>query len=899
MNRHRRLFPTTTWKTAAFVALFETSVFAGVPLFTYNGLFPAGHEPTAKFTYNMLLDKPRRVMFAILDEKGVPQLKVRVVEVTPASSGGGMKDPNGISQADLNEPGIYDIKVAIDPSVSGELGFVLKVADTGEAIAAVKQPVSPDDARQDGTEKRLPVVPETPPSMPSTTVTPDAPLVVPAKPASSPKLVEVTPSPGNEPDKPASPVKVPLATAASSSQSTTKLAPNLTLPVPTGTQTSLGIVAGRYPAGTGYADPYKPVEILFDRDLPTGLPLEKVLKLFIRTASGQEKVVEGQYFPAGRNGIRFLPKKLSPGAVCTVKVTDLAGTSLDEFTFQTFPTLRMSLSKTDEGVQADLSWPVLPDLLPAAEGQAVRLESSELVLTNGPQEIARFPFTPDLAPFGSHDDLRFQGRPFGFTLVIPASRVSTSDAVPLSMALFIHIAGREGSLEVARATLTSHQGSPAPAPTAISSASASNPTSSPTFTPASSPSAAVAPAPAIAPGTVSPATDSSPAISPPLPVTNGGEAASGSLVPSERSSGSVSLVATSSLPASASSVPLIPPLLLPSDTTVLETTIEPSAASETVSTHVPASSTPASGQSPATRPTSVPEPIVQKPVLAIADPGPQANLVPELDFTVTEGAASAGISWPRGCVWGPDGSLWVADSQNRRVMRFNDEGRLMHAFGKKGKGPGLLGVPIDIAVCAAGVFVSDTAAHVIHLFDIQGAHQKAIGSWGTKPGQIDLPHGLVIADDQIWVAERGNAQIMRFGIDGAFRGSFGKRGELPGYLENPIAVRIHNGTVWVLEPGKGRVQRFTKEGKYLGGFIAGVKDAVDLEIDPWGNPWVADGEGRRVIRYDPSGKLLMTVGSPAGGRPWIPTSVSMRSDGLLAVGDGNNRSIRLFRLKKP
>jgi len=249
--------------------------------------------------------------------------------------------------------------------------------------------------------------------------------------------------------------------------------------------------------------------------------------------------------------------------------------------------------------------------------------------------------------------------------------------------------------------------------------------------------------------------------------------------------------------------------------------------------------------------------------------------------------------------WGPDGALWVVDSQNRRILKFNDLGKLMLGFGKQGKGMGMLALPIDLAFGANEILVSDSAAHAIHVFDNQGTPLRSIGTWGARAGQIDLPHGIDFADGQLWLAERGNCQIMRFSLDGVFLSGFGRRDNAPGGFENPICIRVFNGIIWVMEPKKGRIQRFSREGKYLGGFIAGTIDAVGLDIDPWGCPWVADGEGHRVLRYDPNGKLLVNIESPIGPKPWNPTSVSVRNDGLVAVGDAGNRTIRLFRLKKP
>lgn len=299
-----------------------------------------------------------------------------------------------------------------------------------------------------------------------------------------------------------------------------------------------------------------------------------------------------------------------------------------------------------------------------------------------------------------------------------------------------------------------------------------------------------------------------------------------------------------------------------------------------------------------TPPPSPPEPIVLKPVVPIADPGPRAILQKVGSFRVAEGTATDYMAWPKGLAWASDGSLWVADSQNRRILQFTEDGRLMKAFGKKGKGPGQLGLPIDLAVSGKQVFVSDTSAHTVAVFSPDGTPLRNIGTWGTRPGQTDLPHGLCVASGQLILADRGNSRIMRFGLDGTYRGGFGTKGELPGSLRNPIAVQGTAAELFVLED-RGRLQRFSYDGKYLGQVGTGAKEPTGLEIDPWGYLWIADPGANRVMRIDARGTSLLALESAETAKPWIPTAVAVRPDGLVAIGDGEGKLIRLYRLTTP
>jgi len=309
------------------------------------------------------------------------------------------------------------------------------------------------------------------------------------------------------------------------------------------------------------------------------------------------------------------------------------------------------------------------------------------------------------------------------------------------------------------------------------------------------------------------------------------------------------------------------------------------------------------GRSPggsASTPAFIPreEPIVLDPVVPIADPGPRATVQKAGTIKVGEGNSNDYMSWPKGISWAQDGSLWVADSQNRRVLHFTEKGRLIKAFGKKGKGIGMLGLPMDLVIEKNQVFVSDTSAHCIHVFSVDGQPIRDIGTWGTRTGQIDLPHGMFAGNDQVVVADRGNCRIVRFGLEGTGRGGFGSKGELPGFLNYPICVQANRGEVLVLEEG-GRLQRFSPDGKFLGRFPILLKEPGAFEVDPWGYIWIADSEANQVVRLDASGTHLLTLESGGTAKPWIPTSIAVRDDGLIAIGDGQSKTIRLFHLVKP
>lgn len=827
------------WTMTLLVVVGGCALAAAAPLFDYSGIFPADRTNEATITHFLLLDKPKRLAFRVLNPAGQPLPEVRVVEVTSSSDRSvSHSSAAGLAQVDLVVPGIYEIKVGTTAPPGKEVAFRLEVTDAGPvaaapatasgpeastgisspAIASMPGPVgglgsgapgqatgSPAPNATSGVEP--PPVLNLPPAWGAQAPSAQAaPLSSPSEPVGIPVPASAVPGPASE----ARPPSDPGAATPSGTVNPAAGTPPTPAPVDS-TNWGAQLLS---PAGGGFANPFKPVEVRFDREIPSGVRLEDLVQVFHLDAAGRERPVAGSLVPSGPMGIRFIPTTYVRGAVFQVRVFDpVQRRQIGAFRFQTLPELLLKTEPGGDALRIQLSWPEIKDLLPAQEGQVVQL-GDVIIRIQGKQEAPfEFTVTPDLPPFGNKDGIGFQGQPFQFVLTVPRARLPQT--APFEVLVLARITDVPQPLEVLRTTVSDLPG----AEESLADVPADEDVAKP-----------------------SPATPS-----PGAP-----------------------LFAAATAPAS------------PPPTTALATS--------------PASpGTPAPVPPP---PPPTPEPIVLKPVVPMADPGPRATLEKAGSFKVGEGGPNDFMAWPRGLDWGPDGSLWVTDSQNRRVYRFTEEGRLMKAFGQKGRGPGMLGLPIDLVVTREEVFVTDTAAHAVHVFSTEGEFRRTIGTWGTRPGEIDLPHGLFIASDQLVLADRGNARIMRFSLDGAYRGAFGTRGEIPGALNNPIAVQGTSAELFVLEE-KGRLQRFSWTGKFLGTVPVTIREPGHMRFDPWGCLWIADSGANRVVRLDARGNVLLALEAGEGARPWVPTAVAIRTDGLVAVADGEGKLIRLYRLKAP
>ena len=101
---------------------------------------------------------------------------------------------------------------------------------------------------------------------------------------------------------------------------------------------------------------------------------------------------------------------------------------------------------------------------------------------------------------------------------------------------------------------------------------------------------------------------------------------------------------------------------------------------------------------------------------------------------------------------GPDGKVYVSDSDNHRVQVFTAEGDFIRTFGSLDPAAGGLIVPADIGVDADGnVYVADDSAQLLHKFDATGDLLWSV-TGSDDERLLGHLHGLLNNDDGNLVA---------------------------------------------------------------------------------------------------------------------------------------------------
>ena len=215
---------------------------------------------------------------------------------------------------------------------------------------------------------------------------------------------------------------------------------------------------------------------------------------------------------------------------------------------------------------------------------------------------------------------------------------------------------------------------------------------------------------------------------------------------------------------------------------------------------------------------------------------------------------------PRGLAVDASGNVFVTDTGNFRVVKFEASGREVAVIGRKGSGPGEFESAWLPGVDGKGqLYVLDPRRGHVKVYGSDGKYLRKIG----EGAGFYSPAGLAVAKDgTVAVADTGGNRVVVFGPDGQMRGepiTSTPQGKL---IQPTDAAFDAKGNLYVVQPtgpnGKGTLYRFDPDGKSQAAWVItavpSTTDTPRLAVGPDGRVYLSDIEQGRLIAYDPDGK---------------------------------------------
>jgi predicted membrane-bound mannosyltransferase/sugar lactone lactonase YvrE len=298
----------------------------------------------------------------------------------------------------------------------------------------------------------------------------------------------------------------------------------------------------------------------------------------------------------------------------------------------------------------------------------------------------------------------------------------------------------------------------------------------------------------------------------------------------------------------------------------------------------------------------------------------KTTIAPDIQFG-TAGSDAGMYNAPRGLAVAADGSLYIADSKNNRIQHIAADGTVIKTWGtfadvEKGDAPGgTFNEPWGVAVGPDGsVYITDTWNFRVQKFDANGNFLKMWGYFGQaeKPDAFWGPRGIYVdAQNKVFITDTGNKRVTVFDAEGNPITQFGSAGAEAGLFNEPVGITGDaDGNIYVADTWNLRVQVFKPDdaGNYQSVTTWDVNgwsgESLDnkpfITVDQNGHLFAADPEGYRILEFTTSGEFVRTWGDYSQNSDGfgLVGGVAADAQGNLWVCDAGNNRILHFTMEQ-
>ncbi len=267
-----------------------------------------------------------------------------------------------------------------------------------------------------------------------------------------------------------------------------------------------------------------------------------------------------------------------------------------------------------------------------------------------------------------------------------------------------------------------------------------------------------------------------------------------------------------------------------------------------------------------------------------------AFIITKLTYDVD--AVITGLMAPIGITIDHAGNAHVVEGDLSRVQKFIPaSGPFSPIIAPYGGG---LNQPRGIVADTMGgfVYVVDSGNHRIRKFDTNGNLIATIGGLGSNDGQFDSPHGVAIdIYGNIYVTDRNNKRVQKFSPALAWIQSWSVSADPGG-----IACDSGRNRLYVADYADNQILVYSLDGAFYRSLSVAGRP-LGVAVDKSGFVYVTDVENNRFLKYTPDGVLLCQKGSYGDGYDQfkVPADICFDSFGRLLITNFEGNRVQRFK----
>jgi len=267
---------------------------------------------------------------------------------------------------------------------------------------------------------------------------------------------------------------------------------------------------------------------------------------------------------------------------------------------------------------------------------------------------------------------------------------------------------------------------------------------------------------------------------------------------------------------------------------------------------------------------------------------------------------------PRGLALDSAGKIYVADTDNHRIVRMDDmTGKNWITFGTFGSGINEFRAPQSVAIDQQGRIYLTDGNRIVRIDDMTGRNWVALGTFGSGVNQFYNLQGIAVdMAGKIYVADAENNRIVRMdditGKNWTTLGGINLQRPVSGQYFHPEDIAVDPaGRIYMVESINGRriVRMDDMAGTHWTTFNISdiepmpVSVITGIALDAEGRIYVSLIGNSRIVRIDDmTGENLTMFGTNGSGpnRFYSPGDLAVDSAGRIYVADTvNGRVVRM------